>query len=333
MWSAYVVGAEPVYPANPALEGGTVYLSEQGIVAFDLEHRQPLWSALTGEWTDAPVALGDIVLVGSSRGLYALAAEDGRIRWHLATRSRLFSPVVSDGIAYAGSEEGLLRAVEVATGELQWQRSFPGWVYSPAVSGSQLVTGGQSHRLYALEAESGELRWERPLNQELVHHPVALEDGKVIVTTFAGEVMVVAGESGRLHWYVRDTVANLSAMVGQDRLFFNTFGGWLKARRPSDGALLWAVRLQEPEPSTVEEDGSWVWTYDGSGSILTLDASTGQLVWQTPVSGAPIGGPVVVDDHILVFTAERWSDSLRLVVCRRVDPEGEGRAVSLSCEG
>ncbi|MFQ5935415.1 MAG: hypothetical protein ACE5LB_03295, partial [Acidiferrobacterales bacterium] len=61
-----------VYPANPAVVAQAVYVSSQGVTRLQRETLRPVWRALSGVETLAPVVTPSAVLVASTRGLYAL---------------------------------------------------------------------------------------------------------------------------------------------------------------------------------------------------------------------------------------------------------------------
>lgn len=290
------------YPSNPNLTSEAIYLTHKGVMRFDPQELKPVWTALADHPTDAPVVTDQAVLIGGSLGLYALSPQTGSLLWQLPSSARLFSPSVAEGIAYVGDEDGTLRALSVATGEILWRRNFTGWVYPPAIVDNQLVVGGQEHRLYGLDAATGKVLWETPLNQELVYRPIAVGDGAVVVTTFAGEILALSAEDGSQLWQAQDTVVNLSPMVTAGRLYFRTFGGHLKVRRQDSGALLWEVRLQGPVTPPVSVDGAHVIAADGAGNIVVLDAATGERLWQDAAQGRPIGSPIALDDKVVLFT-------------------------------
>lgn len=320
-WSiALVSGA--LYPANPQLTDTAAYVSGTGVVSFERQGWSLQWSALEGLQTDGVVATAKgVVLVGTSAGLFALSANDGSVQWKLMSAARVFSPSFRDGIAYAGDEQGLLRAIDADSGTVRWRRKFPGWIYPPAISAGRLVAGGQPHRLYGLDADTGETRWEIELGQEMVHRPVVLPGGAVLATTFAGEILAVGPEDGVVRWRVRDAVANLSPAVANGRLFFRTFGGWLKARRERDGRLLWSVRLQGRVAPPVAVRRGRVWTGDGAGAVVALDGATGQELQRAPLPGHLIGRPIVADGKAAVFVKDAVSGWPRPLVLPSLFPQ------------
>lgn len=187
-----------VVPANPLPLDDSIVVSQQGVFRFDLASGKSLWSSLPGIETYAPVAWRDLILVGSTQGLYALAADNGSVVWHIEKSKTLFTPSIS-GQAFAGSVHGELYAIEPGQGRIIWRRQFPGWIYSPADSekSALLWTGGQAHRVYALSVADGSLQHELASTQETVFSPLDIGSSRVAFNLFDGSTLVIDAQSGK----------------------------------------------------------------------------------------------------------------------------------------
>ena len=123
----------------------------QPLVAGPALHRDP----------DEP-----IVLVGSEDGnLYAYDAEvGGNALWTFRTGSKIWStPVVKNGIAYFGSHDKNVYAVNVLDGAEEWRFTTGGVIAGkPLLFDGLVVIGSFDKNLYALEAASGVKSWEFP---------------------------------------------------------------------------------------------------------------------------------------------------------------------------
>lgn len=184
--------AQAAYPQNPLLLNDSIYVSQQGIYKFDRWQREPLWSSLSGIQTFEPVIFENLLLVGSTQGLYALDLESGAIAWHIEAQHTLFSPSIS-GKAYAGSVHGELYAIEPRNGSIDWRRQFSGWIYSPVTDAAsqQLWTGGQAHQVYAINIDNGKLQQQFATTQESVFSPVDLGGDLIGFNLFDGITLLV----------------------------------------------------------------------------------------------------------------------------------------------
>ncbi len=76
------------------------------------------------DWAFHVVMSDDAVFFGSSADdqVYALDADDGRVRWSFFTESPVrLAPTVASGRVFVGSDDGFVYCLEAVTGELVWK--------------------------------------------------------------------------------------------------------------------------------------------------------------------------------------------------------------------
>ncbi|MDE2939039.1 MAG: PQQ-binding-like beta-propeller repeat protein [Chloroflexota bacterium] len=105
-----------------------------------------------------------ILLVVSEDGnLYAFNAGTGEeLPWSpFRTGDKIWStPLVQNGIAYFGSQDHFVYAVDLRDGRQVWRYETGGAVVSsPLLFAGKLFIGSFDRRLYALDADDGELEW------------------------------------------------------------------------------------------------------------------------------------------------------------------------------
>jgi len=296
-----VVAAEVRYPENPYIGRDDIFISFDGVHAYHRDDLQKRWSALLGEHTFEPVAHEEYVLVGSSRGLYALRADDGSVLWQVETDNEIFTPVVVNGVAYAGSRNGTLYAFDATSGREQWRSSFPGWVYSPAFLGDTLVTGGQDATLWAVDPENGRRRWSRRLPGELVFRAVAGEPVTVVATTFAADLIAYDLASGEQRWRLRTPTANMTPAVSGNRILLAGFDGGLRKISLDSGTIDWETLLRGrlSSPRLIGED--YVLVSNEDGEIFLLNSEDGMTVGAARFKGEPVGAPFVRRGNVVQF--------------------------------
>ncbi|CAI8018352.1 Uncharacterized protein YxaL [Geodia barretti] len=108
---------------------------------------------------------GGIIAVGSEDGgLYAYNALTGdNLRWSpFRTEGKIWStPVLRNGVAYFGSQDGSVYAVSLETGALIWRFDTGGAVVAtPLIHKNLLIVGSFDRQLYGLGLNDGQPRWQ-----------------------------------------------------------------------------------------------------------------------------------------------------------------------------
>jgi outer membrane protein assembly factor BamB len=146
--------------APAAKDGLIVGVSDAGwVTAFTLG-AEPRWSVqLDGGFDAAPMIHGDSVIVATLAGEIAcLALADGTVRWRVtaSTRAIAATPAVSsDGLLYAGADDGMIHIVAADTGHLIRSRrvSESPIRTAPVVCGQTVFVGADDGSLYTLDQD------------------------------------------------------------------------------------------------------------------------------------------------------------------------------------
>jgi outer membrane protein assembly factor BamB len=187
------------YPQDdPAIANGIVYMAdENGLTAVDALTGQKRWFGATGYGsTGTSVVAGGIAYVGAGPGstsfassLYAFNAQTGERLWQRG--EKIFTPAVSNGVGYAGSDAGIVYAFDTATGKDRWQVQVGGVVQPPVVAaGIVYVPSDGDHAIHALDATTGAELWQFPVGGG-IFSSIAVADGALYVTTTAGNIYAI----------------------------------------------------------------------------------------------------------------------------------------------
>jgi outer membrane protein assembly factor BamB len=109
--------------ASPAVSGGLVYATSGSLHAIDAKSGKTVWTLANGNaaFDTAPAVANHVVYVGGTK-LVALDTRSGKTIWTFAgTRAYVASPVVADGVVYAGTYDGELLAIDAAKGIAIWR--------------------------------------------------------------------------------------------------------------------------------------------------------------------------------------------------------------------
>jgi hypothetical protein len=264
--------AQAAYPQNPLLLNDSIYVSRQGIYKFDRRQREPLWSSLVGVETFEPVVFENLLLVGSTQGLYALDLESGGIVWHIEPRHTLFTPSTL-GRVYAGSVHGELYAIEPRDGNIDWRRQFEGWIYSPVIDAAsdRLWTGGQAHQVYAISIESGELQQQITTTQESVFSPVDLGGEQTAFNLFDGSTLLVGLDNPKGDTILAGDSQPNSIYAYQDTVYRSHRDGTLSAFDRQTHKLRWRRSLTPQDLVMHPSQPGFLLLSDRDHSLLLLD--------------------------------------------------------------
>ena len=180
---------------------------------------------VTDDRADVPLIVNDVtgrthVLLTSSANdrLISLDPVTGKLQWQFVTRGPVrYAPSISDGIAYLGADDGVVRAIDIATGTLLWEThigpDMP-WVVgndrlvsSHPIRTSVLVHQGHvfataglfpSQGVYTvgLERGSGKLLWRRKIPQSPQGYLLADSD-KLFIPTGRSKPFAIKQSDGR----------------------------------------------------------------------------------------------------------------------------------------
>ena len=228
------------------------------------------------------------------------------------------TPVVVDGILYAGSRDSYLYALDSASGELVWRYKTGGAVWSsPTVADGIVYIGSDDRHLHAVDAASGEALWTFKAGviqgvtfsgtHEIRSTPVV--DGGHVYFTAKGRLYALDALKGELRWQVMPGTHARSSPAAADGIVY--VGGGERDVYALDGASgeeIWRFTTNgriDTRPAVAEGVvyvNTYSYSYDGDGRLYALDAASGAQLWSSGISGMdwnPVvsGGGVYVSGY------------------------------------
>ena len=185
---------------------GHVFLgSDDGkLRAAKLGNGRVIWSFDAGApIRSQPWITEDQIIFGSETGEVVGLDLGGSPRWRFrARRGVTSSPVVYDGVAYFGSNDWHVYAIDVKTGYSIWRfkTQKPVWS-SPCIDpdSKSLFIGSVDGSLYALDIENGKERWRFNTENQITSSP-AYANGAVYFGGIDGNVYCVDAKTGKQRW-------------------------------------------------------------------------------------------------------------------------------------
>lgn len=244
-------------------------------------------------------------------------AQFGELLWRYSAEiAGASTPVVADGVVYAGTEN-LMNAWDAATGELLWRFETDGLVWGGSIVNDGMVYFGPfSRHLDAVDDASGILLWRRDMPDNEVG-AIALVDGVLIATTRNGPVLGFNAATGERVWeYHPDGNPDVPLVDGMSV--------YLPVHTPSERYLIAldhtsgeaVARFQVDQnilPHTVRNGVLFASTIDIRGDrvepgrpIYAVDARTGDVLWAFEPGGT-VGPTLHVDGGRLYSGAQDGS--------------------------
>lgn len=331
------VTGEPIW-SIPVVAGDLVYVHEtEQVYARNSANGDIRWRYESDVWLSDNLAVADgVVYVGSMDGpLLALDAVSGELLWRYETGSWVYGPAVADGVVYIATADDHVYALDGSNGNLIW-RVHPRPLDSATVVANGVVyVGGFVNDLYALNAASGELLWESLESDTASSFPSKAGNSVAAAGLFTWE----APELSLDFLESDDGVVFASRQVMSEDpdvpySFLNVVDGvvYFAARydgiyafHSTTGKLLWHFDDGEfgylagvdAAPAVVDGmmyAGAYNRNYNNGveGSVIALDAASGEQHWHYRTAGAQFYAPVVAggvvyatayDGHLYAFDA------------------------------
>lgn len=252
------------------------------------------------------------------------------VKWKFQTGGRIISsPAVVTGIAYVGSADGNLYAIDSANGTPKWKFATNGMVTSsPAVSAGVVYFGSFDGSFYAVNAATGKQEWkfdsegERRFAAKNIHgiQPAAeimpdfwdfylsspaVSDGKVYFGSGDGNIYALDASSGAVKWkFKTGNVVHSSPAIANGTLFIGGFDGYFYALDAATGREKWrhktgednVIHNQEGISSSAAVVEGVVYVGCRDSHLYFLNARTGQRAWEVFAGGGWVSNSPPVKD-------------------------------------
>ena len=260
-----------------------------------------------------PVVADDLLLVTSyNHTLYAFNRDTGSKEWERNAQEAIIGGVAVDGgMAYFGSSDHRVYALDLATREMVWDAPFEtgNWVWgTPAVDEKTMYVGSMDHYVYALDRMTGTELWRQDVGASVLG-TVTLADDRLFVGSIDRRLHTLSAEDGQEAWRTEVLEGWVwgEALVDEGYVYFGTLGSTVHALSVGDGSSRWrdVVTLEKGEavragPALL---GKYLIVGTDLGRLYVIDMETGstQDVYKD-LAGSVLSRPAVEDDRVYVGT-------------------------------
>ena len=224
-------------------------------------------------------------------------SDTGELLWQFQTGTILCDPLVSNGLAFVTTDDGVVMALALegdfpanSDRRITWHYQCGGAVdSSPTLQDGKLYFGSNDGYVHCLEASSGTVQWTKDTGcnearaLRLFSTPL-VADGHLYVGTASSEMLCLEADTGRLRWrfQTEDWVRAKPVLLG-DSLVFADLKGYLYSvslQIDGEGRLRWKERVSDhPIYADLAQAGQNVYLSSADLKLHCVDAS-GERLWQ-----------------------------------------------------
>lgn len=274
---------------------GALFLggSDGEVVLLDAQTGEQRWMIyLSGEVLAPPQGDGEVVVVQTYDGkLFGLDQATGEKLWNydstvpVLTIRGTSTPILNEGVAYAGFANGRVFAFKAESGSVLWEariaipqgRSEIERIVdvdgAMALQGAELYVASYHGRVVALDIRTGRKIWQRDTSS---FNGVSQGFGNVYVSEETGTVTAHLRNGQGIRWQ-QEALAwrGLSRPIPvSSYLAVTDFDGYLHLLSQVDGEFLARLRPDnDGERADMLSDGSVLYVYGNSGKLIAYDIS------------------------------------------------------------
>jgi outer membrane protein assembly factor BamB len=240
----------------------------------------------------------------------------GDLKWKFKTNGKVFSsPAISNGIAYIGSEDHSLYAIDTKTGKKIWEFCTGGAVHSsPSVNKNVVCFGSYDGYYYALNARTGKLLWKfktggekkvgakglwtmQPKDEYMddlydffLSSPIfSANASTVYFGSSDGKLYAVSAATGKLKWsFKTNGLIHTTPALHNGKLYIGSWDTYFYAIDAATGKLSWKFKTGvQPDYHVLEGiqasatcSNGMVYFGARDGFFYALNAMTGKLNWK-----------------------------------------------------
>ena len=272
---------------------GTV---DGSVIAVNSNDGTDIWSAeLTSEvMAISPGFEGTIIVRTNDSRVHGLAAESGEELWVISQSSPALTlrgtgaPLIRDGIAYVGMDNGKVIAISIGSGNLIWETrvSVPSGrseldrivdIDGQLAADADYIYAASYHgRLTAIDRNNGRVVWARDIASIV---GVSIDDNLVYVTDRDDSVWALQKASGVTEWrqdklFYRELSTPVSL---ENTVIVGDYRGYLHALAKDDGRLVARTNLgKKPIQTSMSPSAAISYVVDTSGRLAAYSISSSQ---------------------------------------------------------
>ncbi len=266
-----------------------------------------------------PLAVAGVSLPGATpaagvrddgTGFFDSMGQTGEVvpKWKFTTEDEIrCSPANYRELAFIGSYDTNMWAVNVSTGEFVWKHPTNGGIASSPViddSSKLVLFGSEDNSFNAVDYRTGRINWSYSTRGR-IRSTARVAHGRVFFGSDDGKIYALMAMNGRFLWnYDMAAPVRGCPFVTNDLIIVGSEAGELIALELS-GNRKWGFRARRNITSSPYVDDEGICYVGSSDNFLyALDASSGYSSWRFRTGGPIVSSPTVVDGLVFVGSAD-----------------------------
>lgn len=245
----------------------------------------------------------------------------------------LQSPLIHEGIVYAGHNSGYMQAFELDNGRMIWSEYDASAYHAGAVAHKeQIIYGTVQGRVISRHGILGTIKYSVDLGASVETRGV-IYNGRIFFQLRNHQVFCLDVETGKILWAYKRSVSYLttlqrasSPVVYKDKVLVGFADGTLAALSLEEGALVYEVKLTSASKFVDVDNGAFilndrVYISPANGTLSLLEANTGKILrvadFQTSraplirddqlIFGTPNGEIILTDKNLNILKTQKLS--------------------------
>ena len=219
------------------------------------------------------------------------------------------SPAVVGGVAYVGSQDHNLYAIDAISGVKKWAYQTENIIYSsPAVVGGVVYIGSLDGNLYAIDAVSGTKKWTYQTGNGIYSSPT-VADGVVYASSADRSLYAIDAVSGVKKWvYQTDSYITSSPAVADGVVYVGSYDKSLYAIDVASGIKKWAYQTGDhidfSSPTVV---GGVIYVGSQDHNLYAIEVVSGVKKWAYQTRSYIDSSPAVADGVVYIGSVKDHS--------------------------
>lgn len=230
--------------------------------------------------------------------LVAVDLERGTVRWTITLATSL-TPATGDGLVFTAAE-GVIQAFDRETGAERWRTPLPGGTATPLYwDTGWLVASTTAGDLAAFRATDGALIWRQALGSPLSAQPAPALD-RLYLGLADGRLLSVSLATGDTLWS-RQLAGRVTGLLAlDDQLVFGTSTRDVTSVGLTNGRNRWTWKVGGDVAGLPSADERHIYFAARDNVLRAVDRRSGNLRWKASLGSRPSGGPIPVNEVIVV---------------------------------